>query len=74
MRVNSRNRNPVAGNQSKLVTGDSHTDVKLTALHKSMRDGSNLLLAAIIRTGRLYRKMSVPEIKSMYAYLKGEEE
>jgi hypothetical protein len=69
------NRNPVPGNQSKLVTGDSYTDVKMTALHKSMRDGSQLLLAAIVRTGKLYRNNMTPaEIGSMYAYLRGDED
>jgi len=74
MRVNSRNRNPVLGSQSKLLTSDSYTDPKMTALHNSMRNGSQLLLAAILRTGRLYRNNMTPaEIGSMYAYLKGEE-
>ena len=69
-----RNRAPVLGGQSKLLTTDSYTDPKMTALHNSMRDGSQVLLAAILRTGRLYRKMTPSEIKSMYAYLRGEED
>jgi hypothetical protein len=69
-----RNRNPVLGNQNRLLTSDSYTDPKMAALHNSMRQGSQLLLAAIVRTGRLYRKMTPSEIKSMYAYLRGEED
>ena len=61
------------GNQSKLVMDESYTDPKMTALHKDMKQGSILLLAAIVRTGKLYRTMTVPEIKSMYAYLRGDE-
>ena len=73
MGVARANRSPVLGNQSKLVTDESYTDPKMTALHRDMRQGSQLLLAAIIRTGKLYRTMTDQEIKSMYAYLKRDE-
>jgi hypothetical protein len=40
-----------------------------------MRNGSQVLLAAILRTGKLYRNnMTAAEINSMYAYLRGEED
>ena len=74
MGVARANRSPVLGSQSKLVTDESYTDPKMTALHKDMKRGSQLLLAAILRTGRLYRSNMTPaEIGSMYAYLRGEE-
>jgi hypothetical protein len=70
-----RNRAPVLGGQSKLLTSESYTDPKMTALHSSMRNGSQVLLAAILRTGKLYRNnMTAAEINSMYAYLRGEED
>jgi len=56
-----KNRNPVAGGQSKLQDGPIHTDPKMTQQVKSCIEGSVLLCAAILRTGKTHRKMDAWE-------------
>jgi hypothetical protein len=55
------NRNPVAGAQSKLQDGTTWTDHKRAADIQSCIEGSRLLCAAILRTGKLHRKMDAWE-------------
>jgi hypothetical protein len=64
------NRSPVVGNQSKLVTGDSYTDPKMTLHTESCIKGSKDLCRAILKTGKLYRKMTPAEQLEarLYAY------
>ena len=61
MKPRKCNRNPILGRQSALVREGAYTDTKMTDLHASMRKGSVELLAAILRTGKLYRKMTPAE-------------
>ena len=42
---------------SKIHEGTSWTDVKMAAHLKSCTEGSRMLCAAILRTGKLHRKM-----------------
>jgi hypothetical protein len=65
-----RNRNPVVGGQSKLTNTEAHKDSKMTDLNNNMREGSVALLAAILKTGKLYRTMTPTEqIEArLYAY------
>lgn len=51
------NRNPVPTGQSILASGTTWTDYKRAADIQSCIDGSRRLCAAILRTGKLYRKM-----------------
>ena len=51
------NRHPVPGAQSILASGTTWTDHKRMHDIQSCIEGSRLLCAAILRTGRLYRKM-----------------
>lgn len=70
----SINRAPTLGRESKLNVGESYADVKKMALDKNMRIGSRKLLAAILATKKVYRKMSWKELKEARDYVEGKYE
>jgi hypothetical protein len=55
------NRNPTPGAQSILASGTTWTDHKRVADIKACIEGSKLLCAAILRTGKTHRKMDAWE-------------
>jgi hypothetical protein len=59
--MSKRNRNPVPTGQSILASGTTWTDHKRAADVQSCIDGSQKLCAAILRTGKLHRKMDAWE-------------
>jgi len=59
--VSKPNRNPVLGGQSILTNGPVYTDPKMTQHMESCINGSRELCAAILRTGKLHRKMDAWE-------------
>jgi hypothetical protein len=71
IRMKTINRNPTVGNQSKLVTSESYTDPKMTTHIESCVKGSRELCAAILKTGKLYRKMTPAEQLDARAYAYG---
>jgi hypothetical protein len=73
MQTKTRNRNPVVGKQSFLTKGESHADPKMVELYNNMRQGSKELCAAILNTGKLYRKMTPEEQLDARLYAFGPE-
>jgi hypothetical protein len=65
------NRNPVPTGQSILASGTTWTDHRRAADIQSCIDGSRRLCAAILKTGKLYRKMTPAEQLDARAYAYG---
>jgi hypothetical protein len=68
------NRAPILGRSSKLNVGESYVDAKKVAMDQNMRIGSRKLLAAILATKKVYRKLSWKELKEARDYAEGKYE
>jgi len=60
-----------SGAGSALTEGAEYKDPKMTELHRNMDEGSRKLCAAILKTGKLYRKMTPAEQLEARAYAYG---
>ena len=62
-----------SGSGSALTEGAEYKDPKMTELCNNMKEGSRLLCAAILKTGKLHRKMDAWEQLDARRYAYGDD-